>query len=49
MNDVFTRAFWDDGVRSKDTVAFFASYRMEAAPRRDGGFQTRDFALRNAA
>ena len=31
-NDVFTRAMWDDSVRSKQTDAFFASYRMEAAP-----------------
>jgi ferredoxin len=49
MNDIFTRAFWDDSVRSKDTDAFFASYRMEAAPRRGEGFSQRDFALRNAA
>ncbi len=49
MNDMFTRAFWDGRVRSKDTDAFFASYRMEAAPRRGEGFAQRDFALRNAA
>ena len=49
MNDMFTRAFWDDSVRSKDTDAFFASYRMEAAPRRGEGFAQKDFALRNAA
>ena len=49
MNDMFTRAMWDDSVRSKDTDAFFASYRMEAAPRRGEGFSQRDFALRNAA
>ena len=48
-NDVFTRAFWDDSVRSKQTDAFFASYRMEATPRRGDGFTQRDFALRNAA
>lgn len=48
-NDVFTRAFWDDQVRSKFTDKFFASYRMEAAPRRGDGFTQRDFALRNAA
>ncbi|MEO0362835.1 MAG: reductive dehalogenase domain-containing protein, partial [Pseudomonadota bacterium] len=29
--------------------AFFASYRMEAAPRRGDGFTQRDFALRNAS
>ncbi len=49
MNDVFTRAFWDDRVKSKDADAFFASYRMEAAPRRGDGFTQKDFALRNAA
>ena len=48
-NDVFTRAFWDDSVRSKQTDAFFTSYRMEATPRRGDGFTQRDFALRNAA
>lgn len=48
-NDVFTRAFWDDTVRSTQTDAFFASYRMEAIPRRGDGFSQRDFALRNAA
>lgn len=48
-NDAFTRAFWDTTVRSAQTDAFFASYRMEAAPRRGDGFTQRDFALRNAS
>ncbi|MGC1495062.1 MAG: reductive dehalogenase [Sulfitobacter sp.] len=48
-NDMFTRAFWDDRIRSKQTDSFFASYRMEAAPRRGDGFTQRDFALRNAS
>ena len=48
-NDIFTRAFWDAGVKSPKTDGFFASYRMEAAPRRGDGFSRRDFALRNAA
>jgi len=48
-NDIFTRAFWDPKVKSKHTDKFFASYRMEAAPRRGDGFTQRDFALRNAA
>jgi len=48
-NDIFTRAFWDARVRSKQSDGFFASYRMEAAPRRGDGFQQRDFALRNAS
>lgn len=49
MNDMFTRAMWDDTVKSADTDGFFDSYRMEAAPRRGEGFSQRDFALRNAA
>ena len=49
MDDVFTRAFWDESVRSSDTDAFFNSYRMEFAPRRGEGFNQKDFALRNAA
>ncbi|MEM7190340.1 MAG: reductive dehalogenase domain-containing protein [Pseudomonadota bacterium] len=48
-NDIFTRAFWDETVKSKQADAFFNSYRMEAAPRRGEGFAQRDFALRNAA
>ena len=48
-NDIFTRAFWDDTVKSPKTEAFFRSYRMEAAPRRGDGFSQRDFALRNAS
>jgi hypothetical protein len=48
-NDVFSRAFWDDTVRSAASQAFFASYRMEAIPRRGDGFTQKDFALRNAS
>ncbi|WP_293444913.1 reductive dehalogenase domain-containing protein [Planktotalea sp.] len=48
-NDIFTRAFWDETIRSTQTDGFFASYRMEAAPRRGDGFTQRDFALRNAS
>ena len=48
-NDIFTRAFWDERIRNKQTDAFFASYRMEATPRRGDGFTQRDFALRNAS
>ena len=49
MNDMFTRAFWDETLRTKDTEAFFDSYRMAFAPRRGEGFNQKDFALRNAA
>ena len=48
-DDVFTRAFWDPKVRSAQTEAFFASYRIDATPRKGDGFQQRDFALRNAS
>ncbi|MEZ5750626.1 MAG: reductive dehalogenase domain-containing protein [Paracoccaceae bacterium] len=48
-DDIFTRAFWDDTVRSKSTDGFFASYRIDATPRKGDGFQQKDFALRNAA
>ena len=49
MNDMFTRALWDQTIRSPDTDAFSASYRMEAAPRKGEGFSQKDFALRNAS
>ncbi len=49
INDMFTRAFWDDIVKNKDAQGFFDSYRMEFAPRRGIGFNQKDFALRNAA
>lgn len=49
INDVFTRAFWDEGVRTKQSDAFFDSYRSGFAARRGDGFSQRDFALRNAS
>ncbi len=48
-DDIFSRAMWDETVRSPRTDAFFASYRIKAAPRRGDGFSQRDFALRNAS
>lgn len=48
-NDLFTRAFWDPEVRSKQTDAFFESYRMKASYRKGDGFRQKDFALRNAS
>ena len=36
-------------MRSADTDAFFASYRIEAAPRHGDGFSLKNFALRNTA
>jgi ferredoxin len=49
INDIFTRAFWDDQVKSDDTEGFFDSYRMAPAARRGQGFAQKDFALRNAS
>ena len=49
INDIFSRAFWDDRVRSADSDAFFESYRLAPAARRADGFTQRDFAFRNAA
>lgn len=49
IDDIFSRAFHDPAVRSKQTEAFFASYRVEGVPRRGEGFTQKDFALRNAA
>ena len=48
-NDIFSRAMWDDSISSKESDAFFQSYRMEFAPKRGEGFSQKDFALRNAA
>ena len=48
-NDIFTRAFWDKTVQTQKTDSFFASYRMQAIPRRGDGFSQKDFALRNAS
>ena len=30
MDDIFTRAFWDPNIKTKDSDAFFASYRPMA-------------------
>ena len=48
-DDVFTRAFWDEHVRTEASDAFFASYRSDFTARRGDGFTQRDFALRNAS
>jgi epoxyqueuosine reductase QueG len=49
MNDIFTRAFWDDEIKSSDTEAFFNSYRSGFVAKRAEGFNQKDFALRNAS
>jgi epoxyqueuosine reductase QueG len=49
IDDMFTRAFWDPAIKSKDTEAFFDSYRQAPEARRGQGFSQKDFALRNAS
>ena len=49
MNDIFTRAFWDEEIKSSDTEAFFNSYRSGFVAKRAEGFNQKDFALRNAS
>ena len=49
MNDMFTRAYWDESIKSSETEAFFNSYRADFIPRRGEGFNQKDFALRNAS
>ena len=49
MNDIFTRAFWDETIMSKDTEAFFNSYRSDFIAKPVDGFNQKDFALRNAS
>ncbi len=48
INDMFTRAFWDETVRTRKSDAFFSGHRVAANPRKAQGFQQRDLALRNA-
>ncbi len=46
-NDIFNRAMWDDGVKSKN---FFQSYDIaHYAPKKAKGFDHWDYALRNAS
>ena len=49
INDIFSRAFWDETIMSKDTEAFFDSYRSNFTAKRVDGFNQKDFALRNAS
>ncbi len=48
VNDMFTRAFWDENVCTAKSFAFFKGHRVAANPRKAQGFQQRDLALRNA-
>ena len=49
INDIFSRAFWDDSVRNKHSDAFFESHRVQPKGKRAVGFKQKDFALRNAS
>jgi epoxyqueuosine reductase QueG len=49
INDMFSRAFWDDSVRTKLSDAFFDSHRVQPKGKKAPGFRQKDFALRNAA
>ncbi len=48
-DDIFSRAFWDETVRSDDSMEFFRGHGHAFDARRGQGFTQRDFALRNAA
>ncbi len=48
--DVFSRANWDDRVKSEKAMEFWAAYIMpHARARKADGYSQRDYALRNAA
>ncbi len=50
VNDVFSRSFWDERIRSDKSDTFYATYRRPLEVwRKARGFQRRDYALRNAA
>ena len=49
INDIFSRAFWDNSVRNDLSDAFFESHRVQPNAKKASGFQQKDFALRNAA
>lgn len=50
VNDVFSRSFWDDRIRSDQSDRFFATYRRPLDNwRKANGFTQRDYALRNAS
>ncbi|MDH3294556.1 MAG: reductive dehalogenase [Acidimicrobiia bacterium] len=50
VDDVFSRSFWDEGVRSDKSDRFYATYRRPLDQwRRANGFTQRDYALRNAS
>ena len=46
-DDIYSRALWDDTIRSKAASDFYKSHRT-IMPRPGDGFRHRDYALRNA-
>ena len=49
-NDVFSRANWDETVRTEKAIEFWTAYIMpNARARKADGYSQRDYALRNAA
>ncbi|MDH4276670.1 MAG: reductive dehalogenase [Acidimicrobiia bacterium] len=50
VDDVFSRSFWDETIRSEQSDRFYATYRRPLDRwRKANGFTQRDYALRNAA
>lgn len=48
-DDMFSRAFWDETIRSDASDNFFKGHRGSGYPRRAAGFSQKDIALRNAS
>ena len=48
-DDIFSRAFWDETVRSDASMEFFRGHGHSFNSRNVDGFRQRDFAFRNAA
>ena len=50
VDDVFSRSWWDDEIRSEKSATFYATYRRPLEKwRKANGFTQRDYALRNAS
>ena len=49
INDIFSRAFWDKTIKTKNSDDFFLSYRKQPKSKDSIGFQQKDFALRNSS
>jgi len=49
-DDIFSRSFWDEKIKSEKTERFYTSYRKPLKEwRKVDGYEHRDFSLRNAA